>query len=153
VISERVVGGVGSFVGFEVAVLPRCIDSQSFSPCRRIGIPVRCVAASCLQRHAQHPPGRRTIVAAAGAPTGRFNGGDAPARSSRFDVTGALIYRLPTCSQPWNRSLFVRKYCFCRSSPYTPGTLVRHLETPSLLSIAGTNISAYNTGLYWQGML
>jgi hypothetical protein len=31
--------------------------------------------------------------------------------------------------------------------------LVRHLETPSLLSIAGTNISAYNTGLYWQGML
>jgi hypothetical protein len=133
VISERVVGGVGSFVGFEVAVLPRCVDSQSFSPCRWIGIPVRRVAASCLQRHAQHPPGRRTIVAAAVVEPMRFNDGDALAHfRSLFLSSWLLTYSLSALEPELIRSqilllsqLAVHSWEFCATSGNSFATVYR----------------------------
>ena len=121
---------------------PRCLDSQSFRPCRRIGIPVRRVAASCLQRHAQHPPPACTIAAAADVALMGFNRGGAPARFFRslllFFVV--LICCLPTYSQLWSWSLFVRTYCLCRSWPYTLlGLLCDSLREVCRSSVSGAN--------------
>ena len=105
---------------------PRCLDSQSFSPCRRIDIPVRRVAASCLQRHAQHPPPQCTIVAAAGVALMRFNDGGVPLCFFRSLLLAVLICRLPTYSQPElirSQILFLSQLAV-----HVPGTFVRQPE-------------------------
>jgi len=116
-------------------------DWHSSSPCRRL------VPATTRST----PSEGCTIVAATGVAPMRLNHGGA---LLDFADSWSFSSLLLTYSQPWNQSLFVHKYCFCRSSPCALlGLLYDDWKVDSLLSIAGTDIAIYNTGSDRQVML